>query len=85
MKNHSLSGQFREALDYIMECRKYIYVAIMIFFVSAVFGFVFADRLRFIDGILAGLVAKAEGLNGFELFFFILQNNIQAAFLALLL
>lgn len=76
---------FRESLSLIYESRKYIYSIIAIFFISAMFGFVFADKLTFINEILKDLVNKTEGLGTFDLIVFIFLNNIQSAFLGMLL
>ena len=85
MKNKlSLNKQLKEALKYIYECREQIYVIIALFFVSSILGFIFSEKLGFIEMYLREILLKVEGLDGFELTFFILQNNVQSAFFSMI-
>src|SRR3989344_3604143 len=86
MKNKlSLNKQLKEARNYIYESRNHIYLIVLIFFVFAVFGFIFSSHLGFIEDFLKELLGKIKGLNGFEITVFILQNNLQSAFFGMLL
>ncbi len=80
----SVKKQWKEALKYIHECREQIYVIIVLFFVSSILGFVFSEKLGFIEIYLRGIFLKVEGLNGIELTLFILQNNVQSAFFSMI-
>lgn len=71
--------QFREAVSYLRESKKYVYASVIIFFVSAVFAFAMSENLRFLDKILLELIDETQNLNGLEMVFFILQNNFQSA------
>lgn len=79
------SNFFRDSLKYISESRKYIFVSMVIFLVSAIFGFIFADKLTFINEILKNLVDKTEGLRAIQLIIFIFLNNLKTAFFGMML
>lgn len=79
-KGLSFKKQFDEAKSYVSECKVQIYSILVIFFVSAFFGFLFSDKLGFIKELLREILSRVEGLNSVELIFFILQNNVQSAF-----
>jgi uncharacterized membrane protein SpoIIM required for sporulation len=76
---------FMESINSIKSAKKYIYIIILLFFLSAIFGFIFADKLSFINQILKELVDKTEGLGPFDLTVFIFLNNLQSAFLGMVL
>ena len=79
----SIKKQFKEALIYLKKSLNYIYLAILLFITSAIFGFLNPENLTFIDEILKEIVSKTLNLGPLELIFFILQNNIQSAFISL--
>src|SRR3989344_576945 len=79
----NVKKQFKEAIIYLKESLNYIYLAIFLFAASAVFGFLNAKNLTFIDEILKEIVSKTLNLGPLELIFFILQNNLQSAFVSL--
>lgn len=74
----------RDSLSYLRESRKYIYYSALAFFVIAVFAFFFSDRLTFLDSVLENLISKTRGLEGFDLALYILANNVQSAFFAII-
>ncbi|MEK6888533.1 MAG: stage II sporulation protein M [Nanoarchaeota archaeon] len=84
MKRGRKNTWFRESLDYVAESRQFVYIAITLFILSGVIGFVFADKFDFIEKILKMLVDRTEGLNTFELITFIFFNNAQSSFLAII-
>ena len=75
--------QFKESLLYLKESYKYFYVSIFIFIISAVVGFTNSSRFSFIDDLLKEIISKTANLNALELTFFIMQNNMLSALLAL--
>lgn len=86
MKKRNIENNiFKDSLNLINESKKNIYLVIMIFFLSGLFGFIFADKLTFINEILKELVDKTKGLDTFELIVFIFLNNLQSAFLGMIL
>jgi stage II sporulation protein M len=83
-KSLSVRGQFNEAVGYLKESREYVFVAIAVFILATVVGAVFRENLAFIEPYLRELLDKTSGLNTFEMIFFILQNNSQTSFIALI-
>ncbi len=83
-KRLNTGEQFSEALEYLKETKNYILLAIILFFSSSLFGYLFSSRLGFLDELLKDLVLKTEGLNTPQLIFFILQNNLQSALISAL-
>jgi stage II sporulation protein M len=81
----SFRKQWNEAVEHVRESQRYIYVVIGLFVVSAVLGYVFSSRLGFIDKFLRDLLLQTQDMGGFELTFFILQNNLMSGFLSFVL
>jgi len=79
----NLKTQFKEALSYLKESSKYIYFAVLIFVISAIFGFANSNQLSFIDKFLKEIISQTLNLGPIELIFFILQNNLQSALISL--
>ncbi len=79
------SKYFKDSWEFIVESKKYIYFMIGIFVLSGIFGFIFHDKLTFIDELLKGLVDKTQGLGTFGLISFIFFNNLQSAFFGMIL
>ncbi len=74
----------KEGWSYLNESWKYVWIAIGLFVLFSVVGFVFADKLGFIDEILRDLLEDVEGLSSFEMIVYILGNNAQSAFFAII-
>jgi len=84
-KNLSTKVQFREAAAYIRESKHFIFISIILFVFGAIIGVIFQNELApTINEILKELLNKTFGLNTPEMIFFILQNNLQSAFLSIL-
>ena len=79
----SLKRQFKEARNYLKESSNYVYISLILFVISGAFGFLNADKLSYIDTILEEIISKTLNLNTLELMFFIMQNNMLSALLAL--
>ncbi|MAG28003.1 hypothetical protein CMI47_20955 [Candidatus Pacearchaeota archaeon] len=80
-----ISKYYKEAWEYVKESQKYIYFVILLFVLFGVLGAVFSEQLTFIDEILKELLEKTEGLSTMGLVSFIFFNNIQSAFMGLLI
>jgi len=78
-------GTWRESWNYLKESRNYVYFAVAVFFVSSLYAFLFPGNFVFFDDVLKGLIGKIDGLSTGELIWFIFQNNITSAFLAMIL
>jgi|WetSurMetagenome_2_1015567.scaffolds.fasta_scaffold112749_2 stage II sporulation protein M len=80
MDNYSLSWKF------IKESRNYFFIVSAIFLVFVVIGFFFPIFfIDYINQFIKQIVAQTNGMNSIQLFIFILQNNVSAAFLGLVL
>jgi len=84
-KKSSSKGFFLDAMTYLRGTRRFIYIIIVLFFLSSLIGFAFSDAFRFFDPILAELAGKIEGMSTPDLIWFIFQNNITSAFFGMLL
>lgn len=80
-----LRRKYSEAFSYIYESRKFIYLAIFLFFLSCIVGFVFADKFSFFDSILKDLVNQIKGLSGPKVTLFIFFNNLWSSCIAIFL
>jgi uncharacterized membrane protein SpoIIM required for sporulation len=85
MKPLKTKTQFKEATSYLKESSNYIYFTIILFAISALFGFFYRSDLTFLNKIIEQIILKTQGLNAIELTFFILQNNLQSSFLAVII
>lgn len=83
-KNPSIKKQFKEASNYISESKHYIFISIILFIIASIAGFALSSQLSFIDAFLRALLEKTADLDTFGMIFFILQNNMQSSFLAIL-
>jgi len=85
-KRRSSKGDlWQEALSYLKETRNYIYFAVVLFFVSALVGFLFPENFSFFEQFLRELAERVEGLSLLGLILFIFQNNVTGAFFAMIL
>lgn len=85
-KTLSLKTRFNEATSYIRESKHFIFSAIFLFIFGALIGFIYKDALApMLNELLKELMNKTQDLNTFEMITFILQNNAQSAFLAILI
>ena len=79
------ADSFSESLSYISLHKKYIYISVIIFFISAVFGYFSSERLGFLDEQLREIALKTQGLDALELLWFIFSNNVTSALSVLFL
>ncbi|MEK6909001.1 MAG: stage II sporulation protein M [Nanoarchaeota archaeon] len=70
---------FNDSLNYISLQKKYIYIIILVFFASSIFGYFNSDQLGFLDKSLKEILNKTEGLDALELIWFIFSNNVTSA------
>jgi stage II sporulation protein M len=85
-KKLSLKTQWREAVSYLKESKHFIVISIILFIFGAIIGAIFQEELTpLINEVLKDLLRKTAGLNTFEMVFFILQNNLQSAFVSILI
>lgn len=85
-KNLSVKKQFDEAKKYLWESTNYIYLTMGLFIFFSIVGFIFQDQLApMINELLKDIIDQTIGLNTPEMIFFILQNNLLSAFLAIII
>ncbi|MFH1500478.1 MAG: stage II sporulation protein M [archaeon] len=76
---------YKESWEFIKESRNYIYLVVGLFFLSALFGFLFP--IFFVETIqqfIQQVVSQTEGMNFLQLAVFIIQNNITVSFFGML-
>lgn len=77
---------YKQSWKFIKDSKIYLWIIAALFFASAVFGFLFPYFfLDFIRKFIEEIVAETEGLNYYQLFLFILQNNLWTALVAMIL
>lgn len=76
-------GLLRSSWDYLVDSKGYIFFALILFFLSGFFGFLFSDKLGFFQELIRGLLDRTSGVTGIHLIWFIFQNNVTSAFFAL--
>lgn len=82
-KNNAFSQQFKEAIRYLWESKRYLYTITLIFISGIFLGFAFYSQFSFLDELLREMVGKIEGLSASGIILFILQNNLRGAFYGL--
>ena len=75
---------WKESIVYLKTTLTFIYIMIAVFFISAFIAFSFSEQFSFFDELLRELTSKIEGKNIFELIWFIFQNNVSSAFVAMI-
>jgi stage II sporulation protein M len=73
---------YRKSYQIIVNHRKYLALTAAIFFVCVVIGYVFPNAFPH-DQVIDRILAQLEGKDRFAVTFFIIQNNITTAFLAI--
>lgn len=77
---------YKDCWKFLKECKIHILIILVLFFVSALVGFLFpVFFVDFIKKFIEDVVSKTEGLGFWQLFLFIAQNNIQTAFTGVIL
>lgn len=85
MKGKTKKGNYKQIWKFIKESRNYFYLVLGLFIVSILIGYIFPVFFSdFIKKFIEEIVKKTEGLKNWQLFIFILQNNLQTAFLGLI-
>jgi stage II sporulation protein M len=76
--------KFFEAFNFISDSKKYVFFIIFLFVLSGVLGFIFSDRLGFLDEMLEKIVKQIEGKDTLEIIFLIFFNNVRSALFGLI-
>jgi stage II sporulation protein M len=86
-KRFSLLNEYKEALNYIKESKKFIYAVIGIFFFFALFAY-FIPAPQFVSDkimvFIKDLVNQTKGMSQWTLIDFIISNNVKSTFVGIL-
>lgn len=75
-------SEFRETLDFVAESKIYFFVAIVLFLITIIIGFVFpVFFVDYIIKVIEQLALQTEKMNFIQLFIFIFSNNLKTAFI----
>jgi stage II sporulation protein M len=80
----NIKKRFIRALEYTAESRNYIYLIIILFFISGLFGYLNASNLGMLDEIIKELLESTKNLSGIGLVGFIFKNNLLSALYGLI-
>lgn len=79
------TDSFNDSIKYVSNHKKYVYLAMVVFFISSFFGYFASDNLKFLDKALMEIANKTQGLDSLELLWFIFSNNVTSALSVLFL
>jgi len=85
-KNYSRrTGMLLDAIKYLKESQKYIYLVVVLFIISGIIGFSFPQFFSYFDKVFADLVESLKDFGPIQLILFILLNNAIASFFGMVL
>lgn len=73
------------SLKYIKSQRKYVYLIIVLFFLSSVIGFIYSSQFSSLDKFIEDIAKSTSGLDYLQLIWFIFRNNVTSAVSSLFL
>ena len=80
MVEMKLGKEYKKSWKFLKECRTHILIVIILFFLAGLIGFLFPVFFTdFIKRFIEDVISKTAGMNGWQLFLFILQNNFLAS------
>ncbi|MCX6747010.1 MAG: stage II sporulation protein M [Candidatus Pacearchaeota archaeon] len=85
-KKFSIIEEYKKSWDYIKKSKNFIYIAIGIFLLFLLIGFLIPAPKILADELLKfvrDLLNQTEGLSQFELIQFIISNNVKTTFLSI--
>lgn len=83
---HEIHELFAESFEFVKDKKKFIYVAMGLFFAGSFIGFMQADALgEYFKELIKDIVLETEGLDFIEMFWFIFSNNLTSSFIAMTL
>ncbi len=72
-----------DSLIYLRKHKRYVYATALLFFASAIIGYVFASKLGFFDEFLKEIIDSTKDLDYLELIWFIFSNNVTSSLSAI--
>jgi len=80
-----IKENYMQSWKFIKEGRNYFYLVTCLFILFAIIGFIFPVFFQeFIKKFIENISEQISGMNFFQLFIFILQNNLKTAFIGLI-
>src|SRR4030042_3792731 len=82
-KDNFFLDNYKKSWQYIKESKKFIWIVTIIFFASAIIGFLIRPPYiaELIAGYIQDILAKTQGMSPFDLIFFIFSNNVKICFM----
>ncbi|MEM3405458.1 MAG: stage II sporulation protein M [Candidatus Pacearchaeota archaeon] len=78
-------NKYVKYINYIKKNRNYIYFILILYFFSSILGYFFYFSLEEkINNLIKEILKITEGMNFFQIFIFIFQNNLKTAFFGLI-
>jgi len=85
-KGNLFSDNYTKSWKYIKESRKFIWIITIIFFFSAIVGFLIQPPsvVQVILDKVQEILTKTEGMSSFDLIFYIFFNNLRVGFMGII-
>jgi stage II sporulation protein M len=85
-KENFFTTNYRKSWNYIKESKKFIWAITILFFVSALLGFVYQppEVINYIMKYVQEILAKTESMSSLEMISFIFFNNLKVGFIGLI-
>lgn len=85
-KTNFFAQNYIKCWDYIKESKKFIWIITILFFFSAIIGFLFQppEITKMILEYIKKILAETGGMSSLQLIFFIFLNNIKIGFMGLI-
>lgn len=87
-RKKKIKEMYKEAFDYIKECKRFIFAIVIIFIASSLLGFFLPTPPQIEESIIKfiqELLEKTKDMNQIELISFIFTNNLQSSFIGMTL
>lgn len=83
-KQGSLASVYADSFSYLKETRRFTFIIISIFLVSAAVGYMFPSLFEdVVNKIILDIISKIEGYNFFQMLFYIIKNNLMTSLVGL--
>jgi stage II sporulation protein M len=78
-------NRYKNYFNYIKKNRKFIYIILILYFASAIIGYLFPSLFKsYIDSVITQVLDATENMNIIQMFIFIFQNNLKTAFIGMI-
>jgi stage II sporulation protein M len=85
-KRSFFKENYSKSWEYIKESKNFIWAAVILFFISAILGFLYQPPavVNAILDYVKDILAKTDGMSLFDMVLFIFTNNIQSGFMGMI-